>query len=331
MSRNNECWLLAKKIIVKTSISDPRGLADTIQVFTEKCLSRPEIVTWIRKNQLQLLLYKVSEECLGGVRLSGEIHREALEELKAAKHMAELLEKTVTVFEENGIDYVIFKTFNKAYRVDVDVDILIPKKQYLDAVKALIATGFYPIDDLAKTYATGLMLPGNPIVLDLHTEITILGIPYFDQNLLLRERVKQVPQMPEIEQIGWPVYSPKPYLEAVIRIAHAVIKDAGIKIDDITETYVPLLSMRNRVKELVEKEGLDNAYKVFLSAVASAAENMYRNLPLRLPQAHRILSLLTRTIHAGDMPRLVLSLGNIRYKRNAAMIGKTLLGLLTGT
>jgi len=159
--------------------------------------------------------------------------------------------------KQHGVEHVFFKTFNYSGSVGVDADLLIKPKDYVKALKALTSYGFKLVDDPRKRYATGLALPGNPVVLDLHTDLAVLGARYLDPDILLRNRVLML-------WGGLKVYVARPQADVVVRAVNAVVKEGAITLHDIYETVCAFRSRPKGLAELAERYGVGEYLKVLL-------------------------------------------------------------------
>ena len=318
-----DCWLEAAALVVYASLGrhgEAAGAAERLLHCDD-----PRVAEWLAVNDLSLLIYDLLGEPRGHGAVAGRLRAVLPGRLRARRWMSEVLEASSTALEDAGVDYVVFKTLNRVERVDVDVDIIVPLEGLPDALKALLARGFRPVDDISKTYATGLALPGNPIILDLHTSVTVLGMPYFDARLLLSRKARVEPHW------GPRVYHATPEADAAVRVAHAVIKEAEVRVDDVSET-LPLLAGGgwHRVRAILEAQRLAAAEAAYTRALHRLLAERLRSLPARLPEAWRLTGLLEALGGPRALPRIALALGNVRYRRNAEMIGRTL-AYLAGT
>jgi len=319
--RSGECWNLLRSLIVAVSFDRSENSKSLAREVLRSCTDDQRVVDWILRNDVSLLFSELTEGFSGTTGGGVEALRRAAEDAYTrAKHMADLVEAVSTLFEERGVEYAVFKTFNKARRIDVDVDVVIDRGMYWEAVRLLIRRGFKPVDDITKTYATGFMLPRNPIVLDLHTEITVLGIPYFDAKLILRNREKARHVIGGIEV---ETYTAKPPVDAALRIAHAVIKEVEIRIDDVTEVLNALTLNASEIEDVVNRSrSLRTSYSAFLQTLETILIDL--ELPRKLSETKRLKALAELTFSLG--PHKVLeALTNLKYKRSAAMVGKALM------
>jgi len=319
--QSGSCWSLLRSLVVAVALDKPAYSRSLAREILRNCMSDQQVIDWILRNDVTLLFSELTDG-FNGVKGKGveALRRAAEDAYTRARYMAALVEIISTAFEEEEIEYAIFKTFNRAERIDVDVDAVIDRRMYWKAVKLLMSKGFKPVDDVAKTYATGFMLPNNPIILDLHTEITVLGIPYFEAELTLRNRAKTKHILGDIEI---ETYTAKPHVETALRIAHAVVKESEIKIDDVTEVLNALTLNASEVEEVVEKSrALRTSYKLFLQALETVLTSL--ELPHRLSEAKRLKALVDLALSLRS-PKVLEAFMNLRYKRSAAMVGKAII------
>ena len=309
-----------------------------------------ELARVVNENRLTLPAYRLLGE--GGSPNARSL-RNSLEPAVRQLRQAEAdrdrqLKRLVDVLAGKGISYVVFKTFNRTGWVGVDIDVMIGKADYQTCVDSLLAAGYYSIDDLSKQYATGFMSKGNPIIVDLHTQLAVLGVSYFSSDVLLsdvREARVDVPGEGclEFSRLG-------PRTEAVVRMAHAVIKEGIVTGGEIAEV-LPDVGL-DGVSELIGHENLQLAGSVFGyaadgamggngfdrvvafndSALHALAKGMLdetlrrRSLPSRIPSNVSVLSLIDRLQAEGALSiSLPTLMRNITFRRNAAYIGHTLL------
>jgi hypothetical protein len=265
-----------------------------------------------------------------------------------------VLRELVTVLEDAGIDYAVFKTLNSSGWVGVDIDVIIASSNYELCVQALLENGFYSIDDLSKKYATGFMVRGNPIIVDLHTELAVLGVRYISAELLLQNSKSATIEVQGNQ--GFDSFSfsiADETVEALTRIAHSVLKEGTITLGELEEICrVPVASMVN----YIDREGLQLSASVFAcrslylknaeqfagllmfkeSILHYLAKDILVNSihnplpPFRIPAAVCALAFMDRLKNKGELgrcaPRLLYS---FKFQRNAAHLGHKLLERIT--
>ena len=306
-----------------------------------------QLIQYARRNRVSHILYEtLVEKGLANSELAGILAVDAGTIHESACHRDKLLSLLVEALEEGGVDYVVFKTFNDLGVVDVDIDIIVKPESYLDAVKILLEKGFKPIDDLSKTYATGFMVKDNPVIVDLHTDITILGVPYVRRETLFSHKVR----INYKAKCGCPfnLNILDTHAEALVRIGHSVVKEAEIRLEDISEVLKAVKEKPSELKKLVEAEKLNLALLFFTEKIKSElgismealegddearALGVLRGLvtrsedapPYRLPRLTSIITLLHRIHEMREDYSVLRILSNIKYPRNAAHIGRLLL------
>jgi len=338
------------RVLVSGDLDNLRGLLGLLAKSCDRG-TVDSVLQYARRNGVAHVLYRALVE--GGAacsELARGLATEAEVVYRNARYRDELLHLLVEVLEDGDIDYVVFKTFNELGVVDVDVDIIVRREVYWDTVRGLISRGFKPIDDLGKTYATGFMVRGNPIVVDLHTEVTVLGVPYVDSETLFKHRVRARYRSSSGDSIS--IYTLDTPAEALVRVAHAVIKEAEIRVDDVSEVLKAVENHPGELVELAEEEGLEPALILFMEKVSSelgSDPRKFENLgswralgilrgvtarsegvpPYRLPRLASLVALLHRMHRKGEIGLLLKAVGNLRYRRSATHIGSLLMRRFT--
>jgi hypothetical protein len=113
-------------------------------------------------------------------------------------------------------------------------------------------SGFSLIDDTRKKYATGLIIKGNPIILDLHTDLTVAGVSYLKPELIFKYTVERSIMLGDRKLT---IHTPDDMLEAIIRVLHSLVKEAELKLNDIYDSLMlfqkyPLTDIRPIFSEI---------------------------------------------------------------------------------
>jgi len=260
-----------KSIFEKQFTTDAYSLSD---------VEKQELSRVIDANRVTVPIYEVLSE------LASPVARELKAHLKSNFHMIielerhrdTLLRRLVYVLNTADIDYAVFKTLNRLGSVGVDIDIVINLSNYDRCVKALLVNGFFPIDDLSKKYATGFMVRGNPVIVDLHTELAVLGVRYMSSDSLLR-RKRSITFQPCncSEQFSLNVLDGT--TDALVRMVHCVLKEGTIKIDDAAEVLPVFQDNADLLIDCVNEESLRLAVSIFsYIAVHSLGAEQFRRL-----------------------------------------------------
>jgi len=268
----------------------------------------------------------------------------------------ELLRRLVEVLDSEGVDYAVFKTLNRLRWVGVDVDVIIDPSSFDTCVEALLAEGFYSIDDLSKRYATGFMVRGNPIIVDLHTVLAVLGVGYMSSDLLMGGR-RRIVFKPSDGSDEFPLSLVDETVDALARMAHSVLKEGTVMIGDVAEVSPAVEGDLDLIKGYIDDENLGLAASIFsYIALHMTRDERFRCLivfdggfthglakgilansvqgstlpPYHIPVAACVLAFLDalngRGEICGHMPLLMHSL---RYRRNAAHLGRKVLERLS--
>ncbi len=270
------------------------------------------------------------------------------------------LEKVLT---DASIDHLYFKTFNRFGDVGVDIDLLIRPGSYQRCIRALRENGFYPIDDLSKTFETGFMIANNPIIVDLHTDIAIMGITYFSPDQLFRAKCKTkvniiLNRKDGETSNGLCLDTINEEAGGALVLAHSVIKEGAIRASDLVEVYEAFRANPVEFMQIIEKEKLQVACDCFgrvmalfpsvfstnlrkmlsgqsdyVSAISRSIQNKNSKptLPITLPVVIPVLSLLGKLL---KQRRLTISflraVSTLRFRRSVDTISKRVLTYVTG-
>lgn len=113
-------------------------------------------------------------------------------------------------------------------------------------------SGFSLIDDTRKKYSTGLIIKENPIILDLHTDLTVAGVSYLKPELIFKYTVEKSIDLGDRKLT---IHTPDDMLEAIIRVLHSLVKEAELKLNDIYDSLMlfqkyPLMDIRPIFSEI---------------------------------------------------------------------------------
>jgi hypothetical protein len=308
------------------------------------------LVHFMNANRMSVQLYEAMEnlESPGMSKLRSHLKPSFDSHAERKQQRDILLRKMVEVFGEAGIDYVVFKTLNSSGWIGVDIDVVIAPSNYDLCVRVLLKNGFYSIDDLSKKYATGFMIRGNPIIVDLHTELAILGVRYLSAELLLQNKKSATIRGGQ----GFDSFAlniSNETVETLARIAHSILKEGVITLGEFQEVCrVPTSS----VVDYIAKEGLQLSASIFayrtlclqnteqLTSLLMFKENFLHYLardilvnstqdtvpPFKIPVAVCALAFMDRLKNKGELGKYAPTLlYSFKFRRNAAHLGHKLL------
>jgi hypothetical protein len=248
-----------------------------------------ELVSSARKNRVTLPLSNVllASETMTNLSFSNsnfEILKRALGEELAKSRELELkrdfiIRGLTELLSGSSIDHIFFKTFNPFGGVGVDVDLIIRRKDFSKCVKLMLENRFVAIDSVSKTYATGFLLAGggNPIIVDLHTDIAILGVSYLSSETLFANKV-QINFESKLEpgkQLK--LYVLNDSAAALVAMAHAIIKEGSIRASDLLEVYQAIHSDRHTFSDSVKSAKLVVANELFTFVMNSTFNKKFFN------------------------------------------------------
>jgi hypothetical protein len=284
-------------------------------------------------------------------KLTEHLRSRVLGMLELKRHRDALLRRLASVFEHVGMDYVVFKTLNRLGSVGVDVDVIIDPSSYDRCVETFLANDFFSIDDLSKKYATGFMFKGNPIIVDLHTELAVLGVRYMPSDLLLRKRRSVMFQSCDGSE-QFPLNVLDETVDALVRMAHCVLKERAVTIDDVAEVSHVFSDDLGLMVSYVEGESLRLATSIF-SYIAlrslgaeqfnrlimfdeSFSHNLTKNIlansihdsipPFKLPATACMVAFINHLKERGELGKYAPSfIHSFKFRRNAAHLGRKVL------
>ncbi len=267
----------------------------------------------------------------------------------------EIAKMIVNVLTSHSIDFLFFKTFNEYGGIGVDVDLLIPRTKYPECVSALMKSGFYPIDSLSKTYATGFRTGNNPIIVDLHTDLAVLGVQYLSpERLLSHSDTVNIREDDQNESSStFPIRVLEPKMSGIVSIAHSIIKENSIRASDILEVHKAIKLDKESFRSSIESEDLQSSSNVFGSIAlmllprvsefremflsnehtvvsyfcTSQVRRKFQALPENLPVAiSPVLSLpafLDRLLRREQFTKSIpIALGSLKFRRNLVIAGQ---------
>jgi hypothetical protein len=293
----------------------------------------------------------ISEIDSGAVRaLQPRLAVEVARTMQMQSYRNSLLKTVCSLLEEKELDYVVFKTLNKSGAVGVDLDVMIDESDFDDCVRAFQNRGFRSIDDLSKRYATGFVLGTNPIVVDLHTSLTVLGVSYLSSASLLSSK-RRIRYQSTLVDEPFDINLLKEEMDAIVRMAHCVIKEGRVSIADLIEPVKVMEKSLSEVAVCSNREGLQTAVNSFLriystyiesfsndiaiadGALARIARCMtertlssQRELPVKLPLMLSMAALLDRLRRKEEVTEYLLTpISSLRYRRNIEQLGRKIL------
>lgn len=334
--------------------SELRELKEKLEI-ADKHHKIEDLARVIKENRIVLPTFQLLDRNGVCENLQKRLHVEAEEVRRLNGHRDRLIEKLCPLLDDRKINYVMFKTINTSGAIGVDIDVIIEYQNFDLCVNSLLEEGFQSIDDLSKKYATGFVYGDNPIIVDLHTEVTVLGIQYLSADSLLSSKRRIAFQSDNLrEPLALNVLDD--VMETVVRMAHCVIKEGRITIGDMLESIEVIKSRPNSIIECANREGLRIAVGTFLQALISMADcpnqlgksqpfdheiasrfarimveqsTISKRFPVRIPVILSVTALLSRLKRNEEMTDyLLLSLFSLRHRRNIEHIGRKILNHL---
>jgi hypothetical protein len=324
------------------------------------------LVVMADRNRVTLVLSKLLSEEEGFVLSSPASDsklttiKNALDLVLARDHDLEskrdsVVKRLSLLLNGSSIEHFFFKTFNPFGGVGVDVDLMIRRKDFQRFVKLIMTSNFTAIDSISKTYATGFLLEGeekNPTIVDLHTDLAILGVSYLSPEILF-ENVVEKNFFAESKEAKLNV--PNDETEALVAMAHAVIKEGSIRASDLLVVYKGLCFHENSFSKAVRAQNLVTANELFMfimnralgltsngtssnpngsslssklamSFLLKSIPETRLGLPFKLPSESSALAFFDCVRSNGELGQaLPKAISSFKYRRNIARAGQKLM------
>jgi hypothetical protein len=323
------------------------------------------LIERIGENRLTFLAKQLVENCresspqIEALRKPLAKRIQQIEFLKRKRD--ELLAGVIPSLSEARIEYVLFKTFNRYGEVGVDIDALIHKKDYTKCTILLQSMGLHPIDDLSKVYETGFMVDENPIILDLHTNVTVMGASYFSPSTIFRN-AEIVPASKLDVEVGEKKITLcvlNQETNGLVLMAHSILKEGFVRASDFLEVYQSV-PKDGSFERAVSEEGLDLVSEIFgrtvSRALPAASEAASRFLscgrqslagelavsyltqarggtmfPVKIPAPVTLLALLDSLSRRGELATAIgKAVGALRYRKSVLTVARKIQQQLGG-
>jgi len=266
--------------------------------LTDKDLKDLLLYAYINKVS-SLLLKRPINDLLAKLRL--KLLQQRRNFLIHLKHVVEMLDKS-------GTDYVVFKTLRPVPETPVDIDVLVRSKDDVYRAVAYLRKRFSVKVWDEDRYSIGIRIPELSEFIDFYVKPHVADFVYLDSDALIDNRVYM-----HVNELGIEVLVPipKPELEFCTILAHSIVKEGLVTLNDVLSliTY-ELLSSRDELAKLLREFSLGITYRVFVEALR-------KPFPVRISYSDRskvLASLLRKRYAASSLPYPMLSLGR-RLKR----------------
>ena len=198
--------------------------------------------------------------------------------------LVEVLIKISKLFDEKGINYVIFKTL-RPYSEDVaDIDVLnmVLRSNYRKMVEVLKESGYLLMEEgtYCTTFRDYKTRFKTEVMIDVYDEISVSHLIYLDKHKLNNYIVKK--KLP----VGLVVRVFGPEAELLVTIAHSAIKENQYILAEYYATlhYLALMDQYSieRVINLIRENKLVNAFRWHLTITATLHKLTFDLIPEKL-------------------------------------------------
>jgi len=242
-----------------------------------------KLLNYAYKNKVILFLMEQGPEYLRETKLYKRL-------IVQRQNFLNTLIRVVSALSDEGIEFVVFKTLRPVPDTPVDIDILVGNRENLilslKALRKLFKVEVWKVD----FYSIGLRLNDRNEFVDLYLQPHVSNFTYFDSQYILRD-----PRYIKVD--GFQVPLPRPEAEALTIIAHAVIKEFLVTLNDIISTIFLLnQSCYKEFENLSQKSFLLPAVNVFFKGVVTSDR-----FPCKVDFHSLIKSLLSRVLTLGTL------------------------------
>uniref|UniRef100_A0A7J3YTE2 Nucleotidyltransferase family protein n=1 Tax=Ignisphaera aggregans TaxID=334771 RepID=A0A7J3YTE2_9CREN len=204
--------------------------------------------------------------------------------LRQRKNFLVHLQLMIELFDKCHVDYVVFKTLRPVPETPVDIDMVVGSKD--DAFKAIdcLKQKFHvEIWDVSR-YSIGIRIAELKEFVDFYIKPHVADLVYMDSKPLIENAFPL-----HINELGidMRVPIPKPEIEFCTILAHSVIKERLVTLNDVLSlaTYESL-SGWNNIAEWLLGTSLSSSYNAFLKALK-------KPLPTKIDHEKWLVSLIS--------------------------------------
>lgn len=173
------------------------------------------------------------------------------------------LETVASVFVEERVKFVVFKTLRPVPDTPTDIDLLVPnRKCSLEAI-AILRKHFKVEIEGTDVYSAGLRLPDIGEFIDIYIKPHVANFVYLNNNMILEN-----PRYFELNEVRIPL--PSFEADALSIVAHSIIKEQLVTLNDLISVTV-LLEQGHFADfiKLARNSHLLPAVKIFFESLTS--------------------------------------------------------------
>jgi hypothetical protein len=174
------------------------------------------------------------------------------------------LEQVSTVFEKNNITYTLFKTVKPFPTTPSDIDVLLPKADFIRAEKLLMSSGYTRTTHDA--YSSTLE---KDMIVDLQQQPSVSNLPYFPRDLLFENAIVKTIN-------GFDVRTLNHETELLVIAAHSFYKEQMFTMNDYYA--ITMLSEQadlEKVLRLAKQAKILEALQIIIGITSQITECVY--------------------------------------------------------
>jgi len=248
--------------IASKTVKDPNAL-NVLNITKQGYESPPtnklrDLLTYAYINKVLslLVLQEPEHRLLRGLRMRLTLQRRNF--LIHLNHVVEVLDMC-------HIDYVVFKTLRPVFETPVDIDILVESKdEAYNAIACLRGKFHVEVWD-EDAYSIGIRIRELEEFIDFYVSPHVADLVYLDPKALIRNKVYLHINELGVEML---VPVPKPELEFCSILAHSIVKEGLVTLNDVISLMAyELLSDSSELAQCLSKLSLNIAYKEFIEVL----------------------------------------------------------------
>ncbi len=244
---------------VKTARREAESLVLARALLTKQVLPRQQTERFLQLSKLNKVLLRAASL----LELSPKIVEEANASAEEAMRLYEVVSKS---FDEQGVSFVVIKSFDSLPDIGHDLDFLVPSSSEFAKAKNLLVNqfkvrveGVTHCDKVVGKFSC--FLPGFSHDFELYPTVSQVGEEHLEPGEILTHR--------KVGQVnGRRVWLTSDLDRVVIRVVHAMFRHNFLKLSDILDFLVLTQNCSYPdIIEAVDRAGIGDAFVFFLSTI----------------------------------------------------------------
>lgn len=259
-------------------VKDPRAIRILHIIKNGGCITLNnyrDLVTYAYTNKVLMLL--LSQE--PSVNTLKVLRTKMLQQ---RKNFLIHLQSIIQLFDEYHVSYVLFKTLRPVPETPVDIDVLMENKGEVCKAIECLKRKFHVEVWKTDQYSIGIRIAELREFVDFYIKPHVADLVYMDSKPIIENTIHL-----HVNELGisMVVPIPKPEIEYCTILAHSIIKEKLVTLNDILSLAAyEFLSGWSNIARWLSEESLDSSYNAFLKATR-------QNLPAKINYKEWIKSL----------------------------------------